>query len=132
MHTTRLWTPGGVLDHDHVLALRPEEAELADRRGAVRKQPGLVVGIGPGAGHDLRPVAGSDAVLVGVDHRVELGGIDHLLLDEDRLQRAHPQRDVVGHRLVIVGRGHAVRRRLPQRLPPCRRPPCQRRPPRSP
>src|SRR5215471_14940887 len=54
---------GRVLDHDHVLALRPAKAEFSDRRGRVLHQPGLVVWISPGTCNDLRAVTRSDPVL---------------------------------------------------------------------
>jgi len=54
---------GRVLDHDHVLALRPANAEFGDRRGRVLHQPGLVGWISPGTCHDLRAVTRSDPSL---------------------------------------------------------------------
>ena len=41
MQTTTLCTVGGVLEHDHVLALEAGEAEFGDRLAAVGEQAPL-------------------------------------------------------------------------------------------
>ena len=79
MQTTRLWTVGRVLHRDHVLALATGDIQLGDRRRGVVDQPGVIGRIVPGLGDHSRAVAGADLVLIGLDDRVEGGGVDQAL-----------------------------------------------------
>src|SRR5436853_121855 len=75
----------------HVLALPAHVAELGDRLRAVLQQPHLVGGVRPGAREDVGAVAPPHLRLVRVDESVERGRVDQALLDEQRLERPHPQ-----------------------------------------
>ena len=56
----------------------------------------------PGACDDLRSVPWADTVLVGIHDVVEFGRIEHLLVDKYRLERPHPQCDIVWNDLMVV------------------------------
>ena len=93
-----------VLDHHHVLALAPREAQLeAIAGGGVAQQPFLVGRVAPGAGHHPGAVLRADPVLVGVDQLVERGRIDQPLLDQQRLERLNPERQLGRWLGVIMG-----------------------------
>jgi hypothetical protein len=74
-----------ILDDGDMLAAAPAVTELADRLGAVLEEARLEVGIAPGMRHDMRAVARPDLHLIGLDDRVERGGVDQALLDEHSL-----------------------------------------------
>ena len=68
-------------------------------------------GVDPRAGHDLGAVVRADVLLVGADDAVDGLAGDELLLDEQRLQRAHAQREdglrlAVMVSVVVVGAAH--------------------------
>ena len=82
-----------VLQHHDVLALRPLEAHLGDRPGAVLEQPGLVLGVDPRPGHHLGPVERADVLLVHLDELVHHRRVDDAPLHQDRLQGLGAQLD---------------------------------------
>ena len=65
-------------------------------------QPGAIGRIGPGAGHHAGAVARADLGLVGLDQKVERGGIDIALLGQDGFERAHAQFGLGQFRMVVV------------------------------
>ena len=67
------------------------EAELPDGGSAVGEQTLFESRIDPGARHYLRAVARTDLMFVGVNQRVERGGIDQALFHQQRFQRFDPQ-----------------------------------------
>jgi hypothetical protein len=86
----------GVLHDHHVIAFRAAEAKLGDRCGPVSQQPFLVGGVGPAAGHDLRPVHRADLGLIAacdlldepLGHQPPLGQ-QHLKRRDPLLDRRH-------------------------------------------
>src|SRR6266851_2751980 len=101
---------GRVLDH---LEVDPAEAKLFDGRRPVGEEPLAVRRIDPGAGDDLGAVVRPDVLLVGADDAVDGLARDELLLDEQRLEGADPERED-GFRLAVmvpvfvVGAAHDV------------------------
>jgi hypothetical protein len=93
---------GTVLHDDHVLTLPAGKTELGERRGRVLEKPLLVLRIDPCPSDDARPVARADLVLHGVDDGVESREVHEAFLDEERLERLHPEREVGRNVLVIV------------------------------
>ncbi len=89
MHTTMLWRAGVFSTATMCSPWRPAIAELRDGGRRVVEQALPVGRIGPRPGDDAGAVARPDLRLVGLDERIERGGIDVALLGEDRLQRAH-------------------------------------------
>ena len=85
-----------------MLALPAEVAEFPDRGGPIRQQAFPVRRVHPGPHDDLGAVPGADAVLVGVDDLVQRRRVHHPLLDEDGLQRPHPEGDIRRHVLMVV------------------------------
>ncbi len=94
MQTTRLCSSRPVLDDDHVLTLPAGVTQFGDGGGGIREQPLLVGRVYPGPRHDPRAVARPDLVLERVNERVERGGIDQALFDEQRLERLDAERQV--------------------------------------
>ena len=90
MQTTMLWS-SGVFSTATRWSPTRLQAERRDRRGRIVEQRLLEAGIAPGPGDDLRADVRADLGLVGLDDRVERGRIDIALLDQDRLERAHPK-----------------------------------------
>ena len=103
MQTTMLWIDGRVLDHDHVLALTAGIAKFGDGGCGIGQKPGFVGGIGPGPRHDTRAVPRADLVFVVFDDRIQRGGIDKALFNQQGFERLDPQRRVAGNGAVIVG-----------------------------
>ena len=101
MQTTRLCDRRRVLHRDHVLALRAAVAELGDGGGGVGQQPcrGRPDRSTPWPRRERR--CGARPCLEMVDDGVERRRIDQPLLDQQQLQRLHPQRDV-GWRLLAM------------------------------
>ena len=93
MHTTMLWQLRRVLDRDQMIADAAEVSERPDRLGRIVEQRRLERRIGPSPRDDPRADMRADLGLVGFDDAVERCGLDIALLDEDRLQRAHPKLD---------------------------------------
>lgn len=93
---------GVVRDGHHVFALAAEVAKRADCRSGILHQPVAKRGIAPGAGDNMRAVAGADPCLVGFDQNVERGRIDIALLDQDRFERPHTRVGLRQIRTVIV------------------------------
>src|SRR5262249_21638101 len=89
-----------VLEHDHVLTLAPDEAEIGERRRPVGEEPSLELRIHPGLGDDARAVPRPDLRFVRVDQLVERGGIDQSPLRQKGLQRSHAELDVRERRVV--------------------------------
>ena len=81
----------GVLHRHHVLALPAGVAQRGDRRGGIGQQPLPEGRIDPGPRHHTRAIARADAGLVGVDQRIERGGVDVTLLREHAFEGAHAQ-----------------------------------------
>ena len=94
MQTIALWTLVGVLDDDHVLALRAADAELGAGRRGVLEQALLELGIGPRARHDARTVVGADLPLVELGDPVDRLLGHHALLDHQRLECFHARGDL--------------------------------------
>jgi hypothetical protein len=86
----------------HVFALQAAIAEFGNGGIGVVEQPLLVAGIAPRPGDDARPVAGADPMLVGIDYRIEGGGIDHALFHEERFERPHAKGGIRRKRLMGV------------------------------
>ena len=91
-----------VLDDLHVFALPAGVAQGSDSRGGILQQPLLELGIDPGAGDNLRPVARPDFGFVGVNERVNRRRIDQPFLDQQRLQRLDAQHHIGGRFRMVV------------------------------
>src|SRR5690242_19082078 len=74
-----------------MLALAAGVADLGDCGRAVLEQPLLVFRIDPGLGNDEGAVARADLLLVGLDQKVERGGVDIALLGQHGFERANAQ-----------------------------------------
>src|SRR6516165_5969112 len=78
------------------------ESELRDCRGWVGQEPLLVRGVHPRSGDHAGAVSGTDLGFEGVDDEIERRPIHEPLLDQQRLERLDPQREIRRNRLVIV------------------------------
>ena len=93
-------------DRDQMFALDTTEAEFGGRGGAVREQPGSVVGVHPRPGDHPGAVAGTDLVLEHVDDGVDRVGRHKALLDQQRLEGPGPKLSRRRFAGCVVG-GHA-------------------------
>jgi hypothetical protein len=85
-----------------VLALAAGVAERGDGRRGIGQQPFAKGRVDPGPRHHARAVARADAGLVGVDQRVERGGVDVALLREHGFERAHAQVHLAEFAVVVA------------------------------
>src|SRR5215468_9261778 len=90
-----------VLERDDVLALMTMEAEFLHRCGCIHQELLLVRRIDPRAGDDARPIPRTDLRLERIDDAIERDTIDEPLVDQKRLQRFDPQREIGGDGLLI-------------------------------
>ena len=94
MQTTRLCTVGVFSTTTMCCPCGPSRSISRDSTRTVGEQPLPEAGIDPGPRHDPGAVMGTDAGLEGLDPRVDRGGIDQALLDQDAFERLDPQRGI--------------------------------------
>jgi len=82
---------GCVFYGDHVFALQPSEAELGNGGRGVGQQSRFICWIDPCTCNNLGTIAGSDAMLVGVDQDIQGSLVYQALLDEEGLECGHSQ-----------------------------------------
>jgi hypothetical protein len=93
---------GSIFYRNHVLALHPAESQLRYRSRRVGQEALFVRGVHPGASNDLRAIARSDLVLVGLDEHVQRCRVNQSLLDEQRLERGDSKRYIRGNGTVVM------------------------------